>query len=120
MLAAAEGFGYAGLHDLKSAGLQAAVMEDAHLGDALMAQLVAPVLEVPSGPEIIASVREWLSVGMRVEPAAERLFVHANTVRYRLRRYEELTGAHLDETEDAFRVWWALQRQVVAPAEVAG
>ena len=119
VLAAAEQFGYAGVHDLKSAGLQAAVIEDSHLGDALITELVSPVLEVPSGTEILASVREWLSVGMRVDPAAERLFVHANTVRYRLRRYEELTGAHLDETEDAFRVWWALQRQEVAPAGAA-
>lgn len=117
VLSAAEQFGYAGVHDMASAGLQAAVMEDAHLGDALLSELVAPVLEIPSGTEILASVREWLGAGMRVDPAAERLFVHANTVRYRLRRYQELTGADLDETEDAFRVWWALQRQEVAPAE---
>jgi hypothetical protein len=49
---------------------------------------------------------------MRVDPAAERLFVHPNTVRYRLRRYEEITGAELAETEDAFRVWWVLQRDL--------
>jgi hypothetical protein len=53
---------------------------------------------------------------MRTDPAAERLFVHPNTVRYRLRRYEELTGVDLRETEDAFRVWWALHREeLMAP-----
>lgn len=116
VLGAADRFGLAGVHDLTSAGLQAAVIEDANLGDALVEQLVAPVLEVPSGPEILAAVREWLGAGMRVDPAAERLFVHANTIRYRLKRYGELTGADLDVTEDAFRVWWALQRHEVATA----
>ena len=116
VLTAAERFGLAGVHDLQSAGLQALVLEDVDLGDALVELLIAPALEVPSGGEILASVAAWLAVGMRVEPAAERLFVHANTVRYRLRRYQELTGADLDETEDVFRVWWALQRHEVASA----
>lgn len=111
VLAAAESFGLAGVHDLTSAGLLAAVIEDPELGAALAEQLVDPVIELASGPEILASVGEWLASGMRVDPAAERLFVHPNTVRYRMRRYEELTGADLSETEDAFRVWWALQRQ---------
>ena len=110
VLAAGEVFGLAGVHDLASAGLLAAVIEDPELGAALSSQLIAPVLEQASGTEVLASVREWLMAGMRVDPAAERLFVHPNTVRYRLRRYEELTGADLGETEDAFRVWWALQR----------
>ena len=35
-------------------------------------------------------MRHHLSLGMRADLAAERLFVHHNTVRYRLRRYEEL------------------------------
>ena len=112
VLAAAESFGLVGVHDLTSAGLHAAVIEDVELGEALAELLIEPVSSLPSGPEILASVREWLAAGMRVEPVAERLFVHPNTVRYRLRRYEELTGAELGETEDAFRVWWVLQRQL--------
>ena len=111
VLAAAESFGLAGVHDLASAGLHAAVIEDPELGAALAEQLIAPVLVRSTGAEVLAAVREWLAAGMRVDPAAERLFVHPNTVRYRLRRYEELTGADLSETEDAFRVWWALHRE---------
>lgn len=111
VLAAAEGFGLVGVHDLASAGLLAAVIENPDLGAALSVELVEPVAAQQGGPDVLASVREWLLCGMRVEPAAERLFVHPNTVRYRLRRYEELTGAELRQTEDAFRVWWALQRE---------
>ena len=112
VLAAAETFGMLGLHDLTSAGLHAAVIEDAELGDALFELLIEPVRSQAGGEEVLASVREWLASGMRVDPAAERLFVHPNTVRYRLRRYEELTGAELAEMEDAFRVWWVLQRDL--------
>jgi DNA-binding PucR family transcriptional regulator len=116
VLGAAERFGLAGVHDLASAGLHAAVIESPELGSALCERLVAPVMALPGGGEIVASVRAWLACGMRTDPAAERLFVHPNTVRYRLRRYEELTGVDLRETEDAFRVWWALHREeLVAP-----
>jgi hypothetical protein len=110
VLAAAESFGFAGVHDLTSAGLHAAVIENPDLGDALALELVEPVAALPGGGELLASVREWLCAGMRVDAAAERLFVHPNTVRYRLRRYEEATGVDLREIEDAFRVWWALHR----------
>lgn len=113
VLAAAELFGLAGVHDLTTAGLRAAVISDAELADALTARYVEPVLAVPAGREILAAVSAWLAVGMRAEPAGERLFVHANTIRYRLKRYQELTGADLAETEDAFCVWWALQREEV-------
>lgn len=118
VLGAAERFGLAGVHDLVSAGLHAAVIEDPELGGALAERLVDPVAAMPGGAELLASVREWLCCGMRVDPAAERLFVHPNTVRYRLRRYEEVTGVDLRETEDAFRVWWALHRgELVAPGQ---
>jgi sugar diacid utilization regulator len=120
VLAAAETFGLAGLHDLASAGLHAAVIEDADLGDALVELLVEPVRRAAGGEDVLASVREWLAAGMRVEPAAARLFVHPNTVRYRLRRYAELTGAELGETEEALRVWWALQRDLAVAARAEG
>jgi hypothetical protein len=116
VLGAAERFGLAGVHDLATAGLHAAVIESPELGSALCERLVAPIMAMPGGSEVLASVSAWLACGMRTDPAAERLFVHPNTVRYRLRRYEELTGVDLRETEDAFRVWWALHREeLIAP-----
>lgn len=36
--------------------------------------------------------------------------MHQNTVRYRLGRFEELTGACLEKPLVAFEVWWAMQR----------
>ena len=71
VLAAGECFGLAGVHDLGSAGLHAAVIENPALGDALATELIAPVLDQKGGAEILASVREWLAAGMRVDPAAD-------------------------------------------------
>ncbi len=59
-------------------------------------------------------MRHYLSLGMRADLAAERLFVHHNTVRYRLRRYEELTGTNLRDPDRALQAWWALQRHRLA------
>ena len=89
------------------------MIERSELGGALVRDLIDPVRGQPSGEEILHTVDAWLAAGMRVEPAAERLFVHPNTVRYRLRRYEEMTGTDLSITEEAFRVWWALRRDQV-------
>jgi DNA-binding PucR family transcriptional regulator len=38
------------------------------------------------------------------------MFLHVNTVRYRLRRFEELTGTSLRRVEDLVQIWWALRR----------
>jgi len=64
----------------------------------------------PSGSELIASVSTYLESDRHVGRAASRLFVHENTLRYRLARFESLTGANLRELEVAFEVWWALER----------
>ncbi|HEY0449248.1 helix-turn-helix domain-containing protein [Actinophytocola sp.] len=52
----------------------------------------------------------YLTLGMRADLTAERMSVHHNTVRYRLRRYEELTGIDLRDPNHALEAWWALQR----------
>ena len=114
VLAAAETFGLAGVQDLAGAGLHAAVIEDVELGQALSEALIEPVRAQAAGEEILHTVGTWMAAGMRVDPAAQRLFIHANTVRYRLRRYEELTGTDLSVTDEAFRVWWAIHRDQAA------
>jgi DNA-binding PucR family transcriptional regulator len=41
-----------------------------------------------------------LESGLSVAAAADRLYVHKNTVRYRLRRVEELTGRRITNLAD--------------------
>jgi purine catabolism regulator len=43
-----------------------------------------------------------------VARTADRLFIHRNTVRYRLSQIEQLTGRSLDQTNDRVHLWLAL------------
>ncbi|MBK0330913.1 helix-turn-helix domain-containing protein [Brachybacterium sp. MASK1Z-5] len=52
------------------------------------------------GAEVLAAVDAWIRSGQSIPRTAERLVVHPNTVRYRLRRFEALTGADLADPDD--------------------
>lgn len=109
-LMTAQACGESGVHDVPSLGLRAAVAADPDVGRALGERYIEPLGQSDSAAELLATVRVYLASGMHVERTAEQLFVHQNTVRYRLGRFEELTGAKLRDPETAFEVWWALQR----------
>jgi hypothetical protein len=56
----------------------------------------------------------YLDNGGRVEPTASVLHVHPNTVKYRVRRFGEITGRCLNPragmaVADAAQLWWALR-----------
>jgi DNA-binding PucR family transcriptional regulator len=61
--------------------------------------VVRPLTE--QGPLLIETLDAYLDVGGVLEAAARRLFVHPNTVRYRLRRVTELTGRTPADPRDA-------------------
>lgn len=103
-LETAQAFGLAGVQRVGDLGLLPSIVADRAVGHRLRQRYVAPV-----GGEVAASVRAWLAAGAHVERAAEGLYVHPNTLRYRLARFEELTGASLKDPVTQFEVWWALQ-----------
>jgi hypothetical protein len=109
-LTTARGFGLRGIHDVPSLGLRAAVVADGDVGEALSARYVDPLMAEASGYELIASLRAFFECEMHFERAATRLFVHQNTLRYRISRFEAITGANLRDPRVAFEVWWALER----------
>jgi hypothetical protein len=98
-----------GAYDMASLGLRAAVALDTEVGGLLRDRYLEPLEAAGSACELIATLRAYLECGMHVERTATKLFVHQNTVRYRLARFEELTGASLRETEVLFELWWALE-----------
>lgn len=51
-------------------------------------------------PELLATLVAVLESGLSVAAAADLLYVHKNTVRYRLRRVEELTGRRIANLAD--------------------
>ena len=69
------------------------VVERIIAGDQQAARrLRASVFTPIAGPPLLETVEAYLAHGGALEPAARSLFVHPNTMRYRLRRVAELTG----------------------------
>jgi hypothetical protein len=59
--------------------------------------ILGPVLALPAAERdtLLGTLRTWFEEHGATSAAAARLYVHRNTVRYRLRRVEELTGRSL-------------------------
>jgi hypothetical protein len=68
-----------------------------------------------AGGEVLETVRVVLGTGGNLEASARALFVHTNTVRYRLKRATELTGFSATDARGA----WTLQL-ALALAELDG
>jgi PucR family transcriptional regulator, purine catabolism regulatory protein len=67
--------------------------------------------------ELLASLRSFLEHNARWESAAAELFVHRHTLRYRMRKAEELTGRDLASSHDRMEFWLALRaRDLLARA----
>jgi DNA-binding PucR family transcriptional regulator len=83
-----------------------ALAGDGHARRALVAHVYEPIAE--SGPVVIDTLAAYLESGSSVEAAARLLFVHPNTVRYRLRRVVELSGLTPANPRDAYTLRLAL------------
>ena len=79
---------------------------DAGAVEQLRREVAAPLRE--AGGELTATVECYLDVSGVLEAAARALFVHPNTVRYRLRRVSEVTGRHPGEARGALVLRLAL------------
>lgn len=66
----------------------------------LLIEEIAGPLEA-AGPTLLHTVDAYLECGGVLETCAKTLFVHPNTVRYRLRRAAELTGRNAANPRDA-------------------
>ncbi len=83
------------------------VYANVRLADALLrafgpdgvARLAADVVGKLS-PELVATLAAVLESGLSIAEAADRLYVHKNTVRYRMRRVEKLTGRSVENLAD--------------------
>ena len=67
------------------------------------------------GDELIRSLEAFIEQNGQWERAARELFCHRHTLRYRIRRVEELTGRDLSSARDRIEFWLALRaRELVA------
>jgi sugar diacid utilization regulator len=72
----------------------------------LVSDVHAPLAE--AGEVVLETVRTYLDAGSSMEATGRALFVHPNTVRYRLKRAGELTGLTPSNPRDAFTLRVAL------------
>jgi PucR family transcriptional regulator, purine catabolism regulatory protein len=67
------------------------------------------------GDELLRSLEVFLDQNGHWERAARELYCHRHTLRYRIRRIEELTGRDLGRAQDRIEFWLALRaRELVA------
>lgn len=104
-------FGMTGCHGLDTLGVQSAVLLDRTLGRALVTRYIEPITALgPSGADILTTVRAYIAHHGNFDQAAAELFVHPNTVRYRIRRFETEIGGSLRDASTFIDVWWAIER----------
>ena len=84
-------------HDLLP---ERALNGDGHARRALARELYDPLRDAGGG--LLETLVVFLDQGSSVEAAARALFVHANTVRYRLRRVHEVTGYSPTDSREAY------------------
>jgi hypothetical protein len=110
-LESANATGLTGYVAVEELGLLPAVIADRDVGDEIMRRIIDPVLaHGKTGATLIETVSRYLENDGKLELTAEQMFMHVNTVRYRLRRFEELTGMNLRHVDDLVQIWWALRR----------
>ena len=61
------------------------------------------------GGELMRSLESFIECNGQWEKAARQLYCHRHTLRYRIRRVEELTGRSLDSARDRIDFWLALR-----------
>lgn len=105
-------FGLHGLHRIEDLGILPLVLTEGVAADAVVERYVAAVERMgDSGRALVDTVAAYLRSGMHPGRTAEGLHLHPNSLRKRLARYGELTGADLRSMDDLAAIWWALRRR---------
>ena len=103
-------------HDLGSFQLLLSLQDDEALR-LFCDSILAPIEdgEGAYGGELMRSLEAFIECNGQWERAARQLYCHRHTLRYRIRRVEELTGRSLDSARDRIDFWLALRgRELVS------
>ncbi|HEV2062314.1 MAG TPA: helix-turn-helix domain-containing protein, partial [Solirubrobacteraceae bacterium] len=114
-LGAANGGTLATYRDLGSFQLLLSLQDHEALG-LFCNSLLGPIEEGEGqyGGELMRSLEAFIECNGQWERAAQRLFCHRHTLRYRIRRIEELTGRDLGNARDRIEFWLALRGKEIA------
>lgn len=96
---------------LELAELRALLATDRKLAEGPVQRLIEH--DEPRGGQLVATLRAWFDSGGDAAVAAARLTLHVNTVRYRMRRIQEIAGLDLSDPHERFLA--ELQLRLRAP-----
>jgi DNA-binding PucR family transcriptional regulator len=84
---------------------------DARVTHALARHRLAPLDDLPAGQRerLVETLRAWLDAQGEARPAADRLRVHVQTVRYRVGQLRDVLGPALDDPEARLELALALR-----------
>ncbi|HEX2317295.1 MAG TPA: helix-turn-helix domain-containing protein [Thermomonospora sp.] len=114
-LKVATAFHMTGVVSITDVPVQAAVLESRGVTDIVVDRCFGALPE-DKRAVTTETLAVYLDHDLKIAEAAEALHVHPNTLRYRLRRFEELSGLSLERISDVVTVWWALQYLRIADA----
>jgi len=109
---AARRTGRTGFVTMRDLSIVASVAVDHEVVHVLRRRYLEPLLELgAAGQVILDTVAEYLRRRRSVAETGHALFVHVNTVRYRLERFESMTGCSLKDIRTMAEVWWILHAE---------
>jgi DNA-binding PucR family transcriptional regulator len=94
------------------------ILADEDLAGALRASRLAPLARLRAGQRdrIAETLLAWLQSGENAAEVAQRIHVHPQTVRYRLRQIQELFGEQLRDPDRRFELHLALRLRQLTQA----
>lgn len=83
-------------------------------------QVLGPVIDLPDSQreQLLTTMSTWFAVDGSADKAAKLLYCHPNTIRYRLRRIEQLSGRSFERRLDCAELYIALQAVLHLPEVV--
>jgi len=75
------------------------------------ARVLGPLIEYDreNGSELVKTLQAYLECDRSPSRSGELLFIHTQTVNYRMARIQELTGRSMRSTGDVSELWFALR-----------
>lgn len=79
--------------------------------DEFYKEVVGPLVKFDreNNGSLLMTLWHYLRSGRDIKNVSEKLFIHTNTLRYRLKKIEELLGASLEHEETRFNIYSALK-----------
>lgn len=106
-MAARTGHGWTRYGDMSGRSMD--MLLDAELSVAWAEACLGALQSAPDGPDMVATLRAWLSHHGQVDATAQELGIHRHTVRHRLRRIETVLGRSLEDTTVRADLWFAIR-----------